>query len=255
MDSKSVQQTEVFINDLELPPKPKLRSKPHDTATEAVDKMTQQTMVIGADIVSFVSGTDSSLRTAIMHSVLLAQLAANRKVPSRDDIRQWYEAYFDVLVQLGWAIQERGFSKHHETGDDFEAHQAIISVATSAFGPTSTALAVVKSTLDSMKAMAKGEWMTIFQNESQAAKAARFQVTVAEPAASGGAVVSLMAFELAASIRLTQVLFFKFRSVDIQLNHSSGRVTIDANLLKAVAPAIAKKVNDYVETYVEDIPI
>lgn len=255
MELNRLQQTEEFINSLELPLKPKRRSGPQESTIEAVNEMEQQTMVVGADIVSFVSGTDTSFRTAIMHSALLAQLAANRKVRSRNEIQKWYEAYFEVLLKLGWAIQDRGFSEHHEAGDEFEAHQAILSVAASAFGPTSTALAVVKSTLDSMKAMAKGSWMTIFQNESQAAKAARFQVTVVEPAKSGGAAVSLMAFELAAKVRLTQVLFFKFRSVDVKLLHSSGRVTIDANLLTAVAPAIANKVSDYVETYVEDIKI
>lgn len=255
MKSNIIQQTKAYIDSVELPAKPKLRSRSHNKNIEAADNEAQQAMVIGSDIVSFVSGTDSSLRTAIMHSTLLAQLAANRKVSTRNDIRKWYDAYYDVLTQLGWIIQDRGFSEHNEASNDFEAHQAILSIAASAFGPSSTTLAVVESTLESMKKMAQGAWMTIFQNESQAAKAARFQVTVAEPATSGGAFVSLMAFELTATVRLTQVLFFKFRSTDVQLRHSSGRVAIDENLLTAIAPAIAKKVNDYVETYVEDIPI
>src|SRR5258708_1762233 len=178
MESQRVPKTVAFIDGLELPPKPKARSGPRKATAEAIAKAKQQAVVVGPDIVSFVSGTDPALRTAILHSALLAQLAANRKVPSRDEIRAWYEAYFDVLVQLGWAIQDRGFSEHHEAGDDFEAHQAILTIAASVLGPASTALVVVQSTLDSMKAMAKGSWMTIFQNESQAAKAARFQVTV-----------------------------------------------------------------------------
>jgi len=106
-----------------------------------------------------------------------------------------------------------------------------------------------------MKAMSMGPWMTIFQQESQAAKAARFQVTVAEPVSQGGVVTSLMAFELNATTTLTQVLFFKFRSVDVKLRHSSGRVAIDGNLLAGLAPTIAKKVAVYVQSYVENIPI
>jgi hypothetical protein len=255
MQSHVVQQTVSFIESLELPPKPTTRGGKTRAAQEAIAKVKAHAVVVGADIVSFVAGTDPGLRTAIIHCALLAQLAAKRKVPAGDDIQKWYEAYFDVLGQLGWAIQDRGFSEHHEAGDDFEAHQAILTVAASVFGPASTALAVVHSTLESMKAMAKGSWMTLFQHESQAAKAARFQVTVAEPANVGGVVVSLMAFELAASTRLTQVLFFKFRSVDVKLRHSSGRVAINGNLLATVAPAIAKRVNDYIQTYVEDIPI
>lgn len=186
MESPRTQEAIAFVEGLELPLLGKRRRDSRaPTAKKAVGdplaETKKQAMVIGADIVSFVAGTDPRLRTAIMHCALLAQLAANRKVPSREDVRSWYEAYFDVLEQLGWAIQGRGFSEHHEKGDDFEAHQAILSVATTLLGPAPAALEVVKSTLSAMKATAKGSWMTIFQQESQGAKAARFQVTVAEP--------------------------------------------------------------------------
>ena len=244
----------AFVEGLELP-----RSRKRRSGREAVDddvaETKNQAMVVGGDIVSFVTGTDPTLRTRIMHCALLAQLAANRKVASREDIRSWYEAYFDVLEQLGWAVQQRGFSEHHEKGDDFEAHQAILSVAATVLGSAPAALDLVKSTLAAMKETAKGSWMTVFQQESQAAKAARFQVTVAEPASRGGTVVWLMAFQLDATIRLTQVLFFKFRSMDVRLHHSSGRVAIDTDLLAVVAPSIRSRVHDYVQSYVENIPI
>jgi hypothetical protein len=258
MTMQSIQHAAAFVDGLELPPKPKPRSNrsgAQKSAPEVSTDSKQQAMVVGADIISFVAGTDPKLRSAIMNSSLLAQLAANRKVPLRDDVRSWYEAYFDILGQLGWIIQDRGFSEHGKTGDDFEANQAILSVATALLGASSTALMVVESTLESMKEMSKGPWMTIFQQESQTAKAARFQVTVAEPASHDGVVISLMAFELNTKINLTQVLFFKFRSVDVKLRHSSGRVAIDKNLLIDIAPRIAKRVADYVQSYVENIPI
>jgi len=254
MRSQRVQEAAAFVEALELPPAAKRRSV-NKAATDAIAGTKSQAMVVGADVVSFVAGTDPRLRTAIMHCALLAQLAANRKVPSRENIRSWYEAYFDVLEQLGWVIQDRGFSEHHEKGDDFEAHQAILSIAATVLGPAPAALKVVESTLTAMTATAKGSWMTIFQQESQTGKAARFQVTVAEPASRRGVVVYLMAFELDAKTSLTQVLFFKFRSMDIRLRHSSGRIAIDTDLLAAVAASIAKRVDDYVQSYVENIPI
>jgi hypothetical protein len=254
MGTPRVQEAMAFVEGLALPP-PGRRRGGKKAVSDPIAETKKQAMVVGADIVSFVTGTDPRLRTAIMHCALLAQLAANRKVPSREDIRSWYKSYFDVLEQLGWAIQDRGFSDHHEKGDDFEAHQAILSVAATVLGPAPAALEVVKSTLTAMKATAKGSWMTIFQQESEAAKAARFQVTVAEPANRGGVVVSLMAFELDETTSLTQVLFFKFRSIDVRLRHSSGRVAIDTDLLAAVAPSIARRVGDYVQNYVENIPI
>jgi hypothetical protein len=205
-------------------------------------------VLVGADIVTFVAGTDPSLRAAILNCSLLAQLGAKHKVPSPDDIRNWYDAYFAILRNLGWVIESSGFSEYHVRGREFEARQAILSVATTLLGSATAALAAVASTLESLQESSQGSWVTIFELESQSAKAARFQVTVAQPAPDGGVVTSLMAFELAATKTLTQVLFFKFRSVDAKLRHSSGRVEINAKLLVGLAPAIAERVEDYVRS-------
>ena len=253
---QSVQRTVAFVEQLALPQVPRRRGKRDINITSNVFEDTKnQAMVVGADIVSFVAGTRPELREAIINCSLLAQLAANRKVPSREDIRNWYAAYFDVLEKLGWAVQGRGFSEHRERGDDLEAHQAILSIAAVILGPATAALALIQSTLTAMKSISQGPWMTVFQQESQAAKAARFQVTVAEPASKGGCSISLMAFELDAKTALTQVLFFKFRSTDVTLRHSSGRVTVDAHILTEAGPAIAKRVAEYVRTDVENIPL
>jgi hypothetical protein len=253
--SHRVQEAIAYVERLDLPDLGSKRGAAEGGAPVGFDGTKDQALVVGADIISFVAGTDPALRTAVMNCFLLAQLAANRAVPSRDDIRGWYEVYFRVLERLGWVVQGRGFSEHREAGNDFEAHRAILSVAATLLGPAPAALAVVRSTLLAMESMADGPWMMIFQQESQAAKAARFQVTVAEPAAPGGVTVSLMAFELDAKSKLTQVLFFKFRSADVTLRHSSSRASVDGVLLAGTAPAVAKKVAAYLKSYVEAIPI
>jgi hypothetical protein len=254
--ANGVQIAEAFVEGLELPQMPRRRGRvPSGSTQDVFVENKNQAMVVGADIVSFVAGTSPELRSAIVDCSLLAQLAANRKVPAREDIRTWYEAYFHTLEHIGWAVQERGFSEHRETGDDFETNRAILSVAAVVLGPATTALAVVQSTLTAMKAMSEGPWMTVFRQESQTAKAARFQVTVVEPVSNGGSMISLMAFELEARTALTQVLFFKFRSTDITLRHSSGRVTIDRDVLFGASRVIAGKVSEYIRSYVEGIPI
>lgn len=245
----------AFVNGLELPrASGRKRAVATDRKVDVFEAAKKQAMVVGGDIVSFVEGTPPNLREAIVNYTLLAQLAANRKVTSRDDIRAWYEAYFDVLDHLGWVVQERGFSRHHERGEDFEAHEAILSVAAAVLGP-GTALAVVTSTLAAMKKMSDGPWMTVFRQESETARAARFQVTIAGPASDGGVTISMMAFDLNARTTLTHVLFVKYRSLDVELWHSSGKVSVDAKVLSSAGPAVAKKVADYVQRYVENIPI
>src|SRR5437879_8363572 len=153
--TQNIGTAEAFVEGLELPPAPRRRTRGVFTSEtrNVLDETKNQAMVVGSDIVSFVAGLTPQVREVIVNCSLLAQLAANRRVPSRDDIRAWYDVYFDTLTHLGWATQERGFSEHRETGDDFEAHDAILAVASVVLGPATTALAVAASTLHAMKSM------------------------------------------------------------------------------------------------------
>ena len=254
--SLRVLEAAAFVESLDLPPAPRVKRGSAESAQSDIFEETRnQVMVVGSDIVSFVAGLDPKLREAIVNCSLIAQLAANRRVQDRSDVRQWYETYFDTLTHLGWATQDRGFSEHHEAGEQFEANKALLSVAAVILGPGTTAFAIVESTLNSMESMSDGPWMTIFRRESQAANAARFQVTVAEPRSDGGSKLSLMAFELNAMSTITQVLFFKFRSTAVTLRHASGQVAIDAKLLMEIHPQIAQRVLAYRRSFVEALPI
>lgn len=254
--SQTVEQAVSFIDEVDLPPALTRRGGPLlSDRKESVPATGPQATVVGGEIVSFVAGVDPAVRGAVVNCALLAQLAADRKVASRENIRQWYEAYFEVLGQLGWVFQGLEFSEHHESGDEFQAHRAILSIASVLLGAAPTALAVIETTLSAMEATVRGHWMTVFQRESQSARAARFQVTVAEPHLDGGAVISTMAFELHAEKALTQVLFLKFKASDIKLHYSSGRIVIDKELLLGIAPSLKKKVDSYVHRYIENIPL
>jgi hypothetical protein len=212
-------------------------------------------MIAGSDIISFVRGVTSERRRDIVNSSLLAQLAAKKRVPDATDIYRWYDTYFDVLAHIGWIIQDRGFSTYSQVSENFEAHEAILQVATSLLGPAAPTLAVVKATLDALKSMSSGSsWITLFNRESQSANTARFQVTLAEAEDNGQFLVSLMAFGLEAKSTLTQVLFFKFHANDAMLRHYSGKVTINSTVLASVRNAIAEKVAAFSKDYVAALP-
>jgi hypothetical protein len=259
MMSERVQQAILFVDELQLPAKPRIRRSRSEesptAATVVIPAKKEQAMVVGADIVSFVAGTDLGMRRAIMNCTLLAQLAAKIKAPPNEGIRKWYEAYFDILGRLGWLIENHELSLHVETANNFDAQHAILSVAAAFLGQASDALKLVRSTLESLEQMSTGQWMTIFKRESQTEKAAHFQVTVAEPVPPDDTLISMMAFELNATGTLTQVLFFKFQSMKVDLWHSSRKVRIDRNLLTQLTQTIANKVADYVQKYVENIPL
>jgi hypothetical protein len=226
-----------------------------DTVELNFDELKNQAMVVGSDIVSFVKGVTPERREDIVNSSLLAQLVAKKRVSDPTQIYDWYNAYFDVLMNIGWVVQDRGFATYSEASEDFEAHEAILAVAASLLGPGAGALAVIKATLDALKSMsANSPWITLFNRESQSANTARFQVMLAEQGDDAQFLVSLMAFGLEAGAKLTQVLFFKFRSNEVTLKHLTGKVTIDSDVLSSVRELIKKKIVGFTSNYLEALP-
>lgn len=255
MASASVASAREFIARAELPPSRHARAAPASVLDLAFDTAKNQAAVVGSDIVSFVQGVTKERREAIVHSSLLAQQVATKKVADPNQLFLWYDEYFSVLTNIGWVVQEKNFQQFHESSENFQAHKAILAVATTLLGAAPAALALVKTTLESLQSMDKDSpWITIFDRESQHAKTARFQISLAEQAADGQFFVTLMAFALEAESTITQVLFFKTKTNEATLRHSSGKVTIDTVVLDGVSGAIKQKLAGSAQDYIKTLP-
>jgi hypothetical protein len=256
MSSSSTKSAQAYVAKLALP---SVRPHPLEAAeTISVAEFTaakDQAMIVGSDIVSFVKGVTPERRADITRSSLLAQLAAKKRVREKKNIYKWYEAYFDILTNVGWVIQDHGFTVYTEASRDFEAHEAIMKVAASLLGPSAATLAVVKATLDALKATtANSPWITLFDRESKSVNTARFQVSLVEEGYREHLLVSMMAFGLEATSKLTQVLFTKFRSNDVSLKQYSSKITIEVDVLDAVRDLISEKVAAFARDYVRALP-
>jgi len=246
----------AFVDSVKLPALPKRLRAARELKPIDYDALKDQAMVVGSEVVSFVQGVSAERREDIVNSALFAQLVANKKVSSRDDLFAWYDAYFNALGELGWVLQDTAFNAYEEQADGLEAHEAILKVATVLLGAAPTALAVITATIEAMKSMdADNPWITIFNRESRSAKAARFQIALAEQDADGQFMVTMMAYGLEAKSTITQVLFFKIRRNGVALKHSSGRVTINEAVLGDVRDKIKARLADRIADYVDSVEI
>lgn len=257
MSKVNVNTANKFLDNLKLPAITRGGFKAAEKKPQVdFDALKSQAMVVGSEVVSFVKGVSAERRQDIVNCALLAQLAADHKVNDRSKIFEWYDAYFDVLTNLGWVIQDKGFSSYEESADGLEAHEAILKVAAVLLGGTPTALAVVVSTIEAMKSMDAGNpWITIFDRESRSAETARFQIAIAEEDMSGQFIVSLMAFGLKADSTLTQILFFKIRSDKVTLKHRSGKVTINEEVLAGIREKIRVKLIGRTGGYIDSLDL
>ena len=257
MTSISVKSARQFVEEAELPPSPpSTRGRSRGPAlTPTFDGSKNQATIVGSDVVSFVAGVTPERREAIVNSSLLAQLVARKKVQDPARTTEWYNEYFDVLANIGWVIQNRQSAEYRQSAGSFEAHEAILAVATTVLGAAPTALALVKTTITSLKKMDKDSpWLTLFNRESQRATTACFQVSLAQQDPSGQFMVTLMAFALEARKTVTQVLFFKVKKNEATLRHYSGGVTINTGVLDHVSGALKTKLATHADNYIAQLP-
>ena len=259
MSTQSVTEARAFVQQAELPPLTRDVVAGRAAAPDFVfEKAKEQAAVVGSDVIGFVKGITPEQRSDLVNASTLAQLVAKAKVPAPQnlkDVLEWYKSYFNTLSNIGFAVQEQGFAEYTEDASTFEAHEAILEVAKVLLAGAPAALTVVTKTLESLKKMsADSPWITLFNRESRSAKTGRFQVTLAEPDATGGLLVTMMAFGMEAKATITQVLFFKFKKNEARLQHHSGKVTINSTVLTAVRDDIADKLKAHAKSFVAGLP-
>src|SRR5262245_18878172 len=73
------------------------------------DDVKHQAAVVGAEVVSFSAKIPAQTREDVANASLLAQLVAKKRVPEPTTLASvvaWYNAYFDALSRIGFAIQD-----------------------------------------------------------------------------------------------------------------------------------------------------
>jgi hypothetical protein len=251
-----IEQAEMFVKSVDLAGTPRgIVSQGATTETsEVFDKAKSQAQVVGSGVFSFAQGVTAEVREAISDSTLLAQLVANKKVNVELAPLDWFIAYSEVLQNLGWTMQEGGWSDYTARGTAVEVHEKVIEVMTAALSPSAAALTIITATLNALKAMnPSGSWITIFSRETQKAKIVRFQVGLVEKEESSDVFVSLLACLIEAENNINQVLFFKFKNARASFKADSAKVSINRAALTNLGPTIRNKIRAYQTDYLSSI--
>jgi hypothetical protein len=230
---------------------------PQDAAAEATAAFSEaktQAQVVGSTLFSFAQGVDAETRDAISDSALLAQLVANKHHNKDDAPTAWYDAYQGVLQNIGWVLQDSGWTDYSTQGAAAEVHQKLIEILTAALGAGTAALAIITSALNVLQKMTTGSsWLTIFSRETQHAHIARFQVGLAQRGEADDVFVSLLACLIEAQRTITQALVFKYRAEQASFQASNAQVSINRASLTDLQPTIRAKVRAYQRDYVSSI--
>lgn len=230
---------------------------PMDAAADAgvvFDKAKNQAQVVGSGIFSFAEGVDAQVREGISDSALLAQLHANKQVKFEKDPERWFSVYGELLENVGWTLQDKGWSDYSADGSQAEVNEKILELLTVALGVAPTALAVVTATITALKGMTPNSpWFTVFNREVQKANMARFQIGLVSKNKDDDVTVSLVACIIKATNAITQVLFFKWKEAHASFRANNLNVSINRPSLIDLGPDIRNRIRAYQADYLSSI--
>jgi hypothetical protein len=246
-----------FINQIDLPEEPSFSIERADGSTAAPTyEPKDQAVAIGSQIAEFSQLVPVELRPAISNSFLLAQLAANKELTKTGgDSLSWYAKYNEVLSNVGWVVEGSAKNMREVSGAKLHVHEEILAVVAVALGPAVAAASVITAALKGLSKMSEGSaWITLFERESQRARANQFQISYVD-ATDGNPSIKLDGFELDAARSVTQVLFFKFGKEKATFRHYTSKLSLNMDVFKAIQKAVEQKVGSHVSGYVASIDI
>ena len=219
------------------------------------DDATNQAIIAGSEVVSFTQSVEAEFRETISDSALIAQLAANAKFNVEQDPIAWFDHYYSILGGLGWTTQARDTAEYRIDQDGLEVHEAVLDVIKVFLGPIPGAAALVEIALGSLKKMnPDSPFITLFNRQSEKAKVGRFQFTLVRQEGDSY-LADGMSFGFKAKKKVTQVLFFKLHSTEATLRRSLAKISIGADALEGLRPALKAKIQTHRSKFLAELPL
>jgi hypothetical protein len=198
----------------------------------------------------------AGVRGAIADGILLAQLAANKVTTQTEDVFRWYDKYVEVLQNIGWQVRDLDFQTQQVSDQDAWVHKEIIPVLATLLGPQAAAASIVIAVLKGLQDMdSSSPWITLFDQASQHARGAKFQVSYVDADAQGHPEISLLCFGIQAQRTITQVLFFKYSAQSAEVKQASAKLAVSMERLNSAKDALAARVQPFIADYVKNLDI
>jgi len=217
------QDVKSFIEGLELSEPSGLESFVDYTLYESTAE--NPTFLNYKSLNAFSSEVSAQTQQDVLNSVLLAQRAANKKFPNNDQLEKWYEYYFEVLSNLGWVLEQKGFSNYMEKTDKFEMDKALIELVADSL--TAGQVKILLKAINALKNLNKDDNRIIaFEKNTKQGSKGNFQLGLAEEN-NGLVTLAGSGFILETVNKMTQVLFFKFDKEQIKLSFALHKAVLN----------------------------
>ncbi|XP_068739566.1 uncharacterized protein [Montipora capricornis] len=213
----------------------------------------QQGYVNDGSLVSFTSNLEGLQKQDVLHSSLLAQLAANKKHDRLEDSKNWYMFYTNVMATVGWDIQSFQFDEYDSTSSTVKVSQVTLKLLSSILGGDEEMMEVIKNTIDKLAKDSQGA--SLLQSSSSSQNHGNFQVVPCNVDKSNQVNVAFLGCFFRASEVAKDYFFFDYKKEDIHLFKGTQVFTLDQQIYGKVREAVIEKLGDNANTKIHDLHI
>lgn len=229
----------AYLRDLRLaPPQPfALRTRPRRPAAPRKGKAKglatlapppAEGVVNVGSVLSFVGGVDEQEKNDVLYSVQLAQRAASGEFDRFTQTQFWYQKYVEILQNLGWAIDQFGFSRFDQGDGEFRMDQAALAIITAI--ATQNQLAVLGEAVKALAKLAEDDGtIKLFDFHSTQEGSGNFQLGAVQRSANGALSMALGGFYFQSVDERRRFLFFKWGAQKVHFWTAAQRLTLNSD--------------------------
>jgi hypothetical protein len=204
----------------------------------------------GSALVVFDRGVEAAQQDAIVHNLLLAQLAARNKAGTDSSpSAAWTSAYFDVLSSIGWSTRTRQFGSDAGAGSILNSRTLMLDLLQRwgiiELGPA------VEGALDRLHS---GMAALTFPEQGLEQGAAQCQLVVVTRSNDGVLTVRHLALSLRTTKEPTWSLLTEGWAAGAEVSWQGDEFVPDTLVLESTRDTAARRVEPYVEDMVRMLP-
>jgi len=220
-----------------------------------IQTATEQTFIVGSQLISFNKDVTDERRSAALNSSLLAMLRASKLYPdptTPEAALQWHASYVNTLTNIGWVLVSGTTAAQFTGTSNASVDQVLLQVVGALLG-TGTAAALAASVLKAVADAKKDDpFITLYESRVVDQKVVQYGAGLA---AGEGAGFLFSVVECALEVKSAedQVLFFKWSADSASAEGRRFDLTIADDVYQAVKSLIEERVVPYVRDYVASL--
>ena len=244
-----------FVSSLDLAPAPRnakaLLGAPPKRLSVTTDAPSAK--LDAGSIVSFVAGVGEQAQSDVLNSTLLAQLNSDYMYDREKQTEDWYKNYVYVLGKVGWVIQGFEFQKYDTSSQGLTMDKVVVEILETMM--TGNELAIAASAIKALNSLSGDDGrIKLFGHSSSSNSGGSFQISSATEQ-NGTVAMKLGAFYMSYKTSQTDVLWWHYKSANVDIYKSGQGVTLDHDVYGQVRQSIITKLGDKAKTFVDDLPI